>query len=286
MSQKLKIVLVASFVAVDLILLFFVQRQMSDTQVTSASAPLPAGSAPTATSSPETDVPNSGVALSGGGTLFTYDGGACDGSAQPELKRSSDQGRKFTSISLPEGVSAVYGVDPSNRDGFAVTAADGDCKTARYVTKDGGESWDKNKDGSWYVDFDAKKLHSPDGVKDPKCSPVRVNGFDDDNAQVACADGSITGTDDGGKSWKKVGELSNVFAFAYRSDSDGFALAETDKCAAQSFVTTDAGTKWKKGACIDAKDIGGPAANDDILAGVVDGDVYLSDDNADSWAKP
>ena len=299
-TKSLKITAIVLFVFVDLVAAAFAIRHVNQrpvSQGSSLSVPTETPSATVSTSvDPKTEDPTGLVVT--GNVMARFVRGSCDDPAMASLELSTDSAANFKEIALPlaaksdangdrsAAVTSIRGVTLTTPAELSIVGTDADCKSYRYVTENGGQDWKRTDTGDeWYVD--GAKVVTPAGRADAQCEVSSVWPISERNARVGCKDGQIRGTDDAGDTWVGLGALDGLSAVSFSTIRDGFGIAKTDGCASRVYATGSAGGNWEPLGCISdtktAVAIGGAAA---LLAALVDGDVYVSTDQGESWDKP
>ena len=300
MTKSLKITTIVLFVVVDLIAAAFAIRHVNQrpaSQGSSLAVPAESPSATVSTSAdPKTDVPTGLVVT--GNVMARFARGSCDDPAVARLELSTDRAANFKEIDLPLAAESEDNGDPSaavtsiravtltTPTEFSIIGTDADCTSFSYVTENGGQDWRRTDTGDeWYVDGD--NVLTPQGPAVADCEVLSVWPISDRNARVGCKDGQIRGTDDAGDTWVGLGALDGLSAVSFSTIRDGFGIAKTDGCASRVYATGSAGGNWDPLGCISdtktAVAIGGAPV---LLGALVDGDVYVSSDQGESWDKP
>ena len=300
MKKSLQIAAIVLFVVVDLIAAAFAIRHVNQQPASQG----PALSVPTATPSaivstsadPKTEVPTGLVVT--GNVMARFVRGSCDGPSTPSLELSIDQGANFKEIALPlaakadangdrsAAVTSIRAVTLTTPTELSIVGTDAKCKNFSYATEDGGQDWKRtDAGGEWYVD--GANVLTPRGPAVADCEVLSVWPISDRNARVGCKDGQIRGTDDAGDTWVGLGALDGLSVVSFSTIRDGFSIAKAEGCASRVYATGTAGGNWDPLGCISdtktAVAIGGTAV---LLGALVDGDVYVSTDQGESWDKP
>lgn len=291
MRQRLKIASVVALVAANLALLFLVGQKMVDSRV-EADDRLPPR-APSAPATTDTEPPR---AAPGGrqalvvteDVIFRLFSGSCDGKEGAEITVSSDTGATFDDVGLPEEVRSVFSLAARNADDLDLVAAGEDCEPARYVSTNGGSRWEAAEGADvWFMVPQTKQVTSPEGQVNPGCTEnLTISALTDRTARVFCASGALIGTDDGGRTWSRLGTLDGVRAAAYVTRTRAFALAPDGGCATGSYTSDDAGRTWDPVACLDAAPARALAASGDVVVALVGGDILVSEDAGRTWTAP
>jgi hypothetical protein len=232
------------------------------------------------------DVPRmAAVSLANDGFAVSGVRGVCDAKAEPATVRVSERSGKHAAAK-PSGLTTILAAQVGNGAAIALVGQNADCDVVQVESRDGGRTWAEVDDVSlWHVDpQDARRVVSPKGVGKPGCEVVSVSHVTGGTARVACADGTLMGTGDFGKSWTQLGTLTNVRQVAFTTPSAGTALARHNGCAAHAFTTADGGASWVEGGCIAGEPAQGLAASTNGFAALVDDDLYVSGD-AQEWTQ-
>lgn len=300
--------LLAVFVVVDVILVVGAVRHVNgtsaesdipDTATTSAAtSPTPAASASTAapaTSEAPSQLPYDfaaadAVALSSAldGTIVYGTRGRCDDPAT-SVQVSTNGGKDFSSSDT--GLSTTLAVKATSASSITVVGTTTGCDEVRQLTSTNrGRSWTQDDDISlWYpAAQDTSSVVSPGGSSKPGegCVVTTVSQVTAESARVSCADGTIRGSGDDGDTWVSLGRLDNVRVSTFTTPSAGFALARYNGCGANLFATADGGVTWTPGGCISGEPAQAVAATANGLTAVVDGGVYVSDDDGKTFTQP
>lgn len=300
MTKSLKITAIVLFVFVDLVAAAFAIRHVNQrpaSQGSSLSVPTETPSATVSTSAdPKTERPTGLVVT--GNIMARFVRGSCEGPSTPSLELSIDQAANFKEIALPlaaksdangdrsAAVTSIRAVTLTTPTELSIVGTDADCKSFSYATENGGQDWKRtDTGGKWYVD--GANVLTPQGPADAQCEVLSVWPISDRNARVGCKDGQIRGTDDAGDTWMGLGALDGLSAVSFSTIRDGFSIAKADGCASRVYATGSAGDNWEPLGCISdtktAAAIGGAPV---LLGALVDGDVYVSTDQGESWDKP
>ena len=291
MSQRLKIAFVVTLVLVNVGLVFLVREKMADSEAKAAKAPTaePTTSATSATPSAEpTGTPGGqqSLTVAGDDAIFRIHGGSCDGKDSPAITVSTDDGATFDDVGLPENMRAVFMLTAEDADTLDLVAAPQGCEPQRFVSTDGGESWEAAEGADvWFLGPRAR-VTAPVGVVEPGCTEtLTLSAPNPDTARVFCASGVLIGTTDAGETWVRLGALDGVKAAAYATARQGFALAPDGGCATGTYATEDAGRTWTAAGCLDAAPGRALAANRNLVAAIAGDAVYVSEDGGRTWTK-
>lgn len=296
MTTPTKLVLLAAFVLVDVVLVVGVWRHVgqdpptSDVRVPAAAASSAAERQADADNLQEdyTFKPATAVALSiaNDGTILRGLRGRCDGDEPAKLTVSTDGG-KSTDNSATTGLSEILAVSAVSSSEMHVVGATGGCVVSRLTSTDGGSSWRADPSNSvWYPDPDDKSsVVSPEGSNDVGCTVTSLSQVGTSFGRVTCGNGTIRGTGNGGKKWVTLGRLDNVRVASFSTFNTGYALAVFQGCAAQEMTTRDGGRSWSKGGCITGEPAQAIDANDTGLVGLVANQVYASENGGKTWEQ-
>lgn len=286
----------AVFLAVDAVLLVVLLQRTSDARVEAGGGQPITTSTPTA-SDPEAAGPTALEQIDDG-LLARISRGRCADGAQPLLEISTDQGATFKELALPlldstdnTTVRSVLQVRAVSATELTLVGSDERCAERQFSTDDGGASWTESESltppdsaRGWYVDASRTGVVSPTGASDPGCDVVALGAVSDRNAKVACADGSIRGTDDNGDEWVLLGMLDGVDAMTFTAVSDGYAIAAREGCDAAVFATASTGLEWSAVGCVaDVGTVQGLVGTAAQLFAMVDGEVLASTDQGQTW---
>jgi photosystem II stability/assembly factor-like uncharacterized protein len=289
-SQRLKIAVVATLVLVNVALVFLIREKMADSRAEAARA-TPAV-APTTTVLTPTPEPTSrpggqqSLTVADDDAIFRIHGGSCDGRDRPAITVSTDTGATFDDVGLPEDMRAVFMLTAEDADTLDLVAAPQGCEPQRFVSTDGGESWEAAEGADvWFLGPRAR-VTAPVGVVDPGCTEtLTLSAPNPDTARVFCASGVLIGSNDAGETWFRLGALDGVKAAAYARGRQGYALAPDGGCATGSYATQDAGRTWTAAGCLDAAPGRALAANRNLVAAIAGDAVYVSEDGGRTWTK-
>lgn len=308
MNHGLKVAGVIAFLAVDVVLIgvLFRHTNAGNAQTTTDAGDSVSSSKGVAGTSPTTEPTKAAgevtLVAAASGNLIKVTRGTCTSNGRPMLELSNDGGKLFKEVALPllaksddttpgsqaPTVSTILQIDAKSTTEYAAVATDDNCVAHGYVTDDGGASWRKIRSIKvWYLSATGDEVVSPEGASEPGCEVVSLSPFSDRNAKVACADGSIRGTDDNGKNWVTLGRLKGLTAATFVDLRNGFAVAADDGCMARAYSTTNLGLDWKPAGCIDDKksvsSIAGSAGKLEALVGT---EISSSADGGATWKKP
>ena len=301
MSKSLQRALLALFVVVDIVLVIGAVRHVYGTpdqtdepaRSSSSAAPSPSADA-AATPAASEQLPfdftaADAVSLSAAndGTVVYGTRGRCS-DPEASVQVSTDGGADFGAS--PTGLTSVLAVKAVDAGSISVVGTTADCKVQQVTSGDGGASWTTADDISlWYPKADdTTKVVTPDRTSTLRdgCVVTSISQVTDESGRVTCADGSILGSGDNGKTWVDLGRLDNVRVATFLTPSGGYALARFNGCAANAFTTTDGGVTWTPGGCISGEPARAIAATSSRLVAVVDEDVYESENNGTAWTQP
>lgn len=305
MSKSLQRALLALFVVVDIVLVIGAVRHVngtpaqSDEPATSSASAAPSPSADAAADASATPAASEqlpfdftaadAVSLSSAndGTVVYGTRGRCS-DPEASVQVSTDGGADFGAS--PTGLTSVLAVKAVDAGSISVVGTTADCTVQQVTSGDGGASWTSADDVTlWHpVPDDTTKVVTPDRTSTPRegCVVTSISQVTDESGRVTCADGSILGSGDDGKTWVALGRLDNVRVATFLTPSAGYALARFSGCAANAFTTTDGGVTWTPGGCISGEPARAVAATSSRLVAVVDEDVYESENNGTAWMQP
>lgn len=287
------------FLAIDVVLLVLLLQKTSDARVETGIDESVATSTPAApkSSDPEAAGPTALEAIDDG-LLARISRGRCSAESSPLVEVSADQGATFDEVALPlldeadnTTIRSVLQLRASSATNMTLVGSDEQCEERQFSTTDGGASWSESDSltppssaRGWYVDASGTGVVSPAGGSDPGCDVVALGAVSERNAKVACADGSIRGTDNNGDEWVLLGTLDGVSALTFTALSDGYAIAPSDDCEAAAFTTASTGLQWRAVGCVsDEGVVEGLVGTEGQLFALVDGDVLVSIDQGQSW---
>ena len=289
MSQRLKVAFVVALVLVNVGLVFLVREKMADSEAKAAratSTPVPTSSeSPTPEPQSRPGGPQS-LTVADDDSIFRIHGGSCDGKAGPAITVSTDSGATFDDVGLPEDMRAVFMLTAKNAETLDLVAAPESCEPQRFVSTDGGESWEAAEGADVWFLGPGERVTAPLGVVEPGCTnTLTLSAPNPDSARVFCASGVLIGTNDAGESWARLGSLDGVKAAAYATVRQGYALAPDGGCATGSYATENAGRTWTATGCLDAAPGRALGANRNLVAAIVGDAVYVSEDDGRTWTK-
>ncbi|MBD3783133.1 MAG: hypothetical protein IE926_09295 [Micrococcales bacterium] len=201
---------------------------------TGSASPTPSGTpSATATATPEV-APAARLLVSGGGTvLWGMDVGTCERPGRVHVSR--DGGATWQSHDAPGGTIRVRAT--SAQDAFVV-GADSRCRFRLWNTSDGGGTWSDPRSAvaAWGRDADdATSLHRPGGDPVTPCASgadlVDLVGLQETSAVVACSDGRLLRTTDGGSSWGSILQRDGLAALSFSDTGSGVFAVVTPDCA-------------------------------------------------------
>lgn len=304
MKRTTAVTALVAFLVIDAVLVVVLFQRTGDARVevgadqpVAASTPAVPDATDAATSDPEAAGPTSLEAIDDG-LLARISRGRCAAESRPLVEISADQGATFDEIALPlldetdsTTIRSVLQLRASSVTNMTMVASDEQCEERQFSTTDGGASWTESDSltppssaRGWYVDASGTGVVSPVVGSEPGCDVVALGAVSDRNAKVACADGSIRGTDDNGTEWVLLGTLDGVGAMNFTALSDGYAIAPSEDCEAAAFSTASTGLEWQAVGCVaDEGTVQGLVGTDGQLFALVDGDVLLSTDQGQTW---
>ena len=297
MRERLWIVLLAAFVAIDIVLVVLAVRHTStgprssgqSQSVIISGAPSPSRSADGATgsSSPAAESGPVLLAVTSQGVVLRADHGSCSDAQPPIVEVSGRHGRRLHETTV-DGLSQVLSMRAVQGD-LTVIGLDQNCSTATFSSGDDGATWapTPGDDASWHVVAAGRRqvVVTPAGRRRTPCAPKALAPIDSRAARLLCGDGRIEGTGDGGDSWVLLGSLDGAVDLSFQGVGDGVAVAVQDGCPAAFMRTVDGGTTWTRVTCLQG---GAPRAV--TLSGAwavaqVGGRLQLSTDSGGSWRK-
>ena len=304
MRARLTIVLLALFVAFDVVLVTLAVRHTSTIPVAEAgpvSAPPSDATLPSAspsrsiaakpsgsTSSAPAIPPNEPVFLAVGvdGAVLRATRGDCEASRQPAVSVSSNRGAVFRDRSV-EGLTEVLRVEALGNGSLSLVGRNTACAVENWTSIDAGRSWSQafGAPQSWYLAANPRQsvVFAPTGRKATPCAPTGVSSIGSDVVRVLCADGQVLGTSDGGSSWVTLGRLDGAVSIRFTSPGEGVALAAQDGCPAAVMETSDGGATWDRQICLDGENPRAIGAAGDLVVAQVGDVVDVSTDGGASW---
>lgn len=212
--------------------------------------------------------------------------GSCKDTAPAAVRISTDLGKKFVERQSP--VVQVLALDVESHDEVVLTGADINCTVGTFRSVDQGRTWIRSLTvEGWHIDGSGvREVTSPSRTNKPGCDVVSISATDDSLARVACTNGKILGTGNGGKSWSKLGRLDDLRAAIFPAPGNGMALASFQGCAAQGFTTRDGGRTWSEAGCIAGEKAQAIAYNGTTLIAAVSNEIYVSTNKGSTWAQP
>ena len=291
MSQRLKIALIVALVLVNVGLVYLVREKMADSEARAARASASPTPAPTSSESP-TPEPQSrpggpqSLTVADDNAIFRIHGGSCDGKDGLAVTVSTDGGATFDDVGLPDDMRAGFMLTAEDADTLDLVAAPESCEPQRFVSTDGGKTWEAAEGADVWFLGQRGRVTAPVGVVEPGCTEtLTLSAPSRDTARVFCASGVLIRTNDAGETWKRLGSLDGVKAAAYATARLGYALAPDGGCATGSYVTEDAGRTWTAAGCLDAGPGRALAANGNFVAAIAGDAVYISEDGGRTWTK-
>lgn len=302
-NKTMQRVLIAVFVIVDVVLIVGARRHVSQTppasEIPVASAtPTPAQTqqTPGAEQTPATDpaaqteydfdaTRAGAISLANDGALVFGVRGRCSSSAVPApISTSADGGAEVSQTTT--ALVTVLAAKAFNSKDLRVVGQDAKCEVREARSTDGGQSWNEDDVSLWYTDpDDGTKVVSPDGASAPECDVISVSQVTEESARVGCADGTIKGTGNGGKTWTELGRLDNLRVATFTTPTAGYALARYNGCAANAFTSKDGGATWQPGGCITGEPAQAIAASANGLVAIVADGLYSST-TGETWMQP
>ena len=308
MPQKLSIIFIALFVAVDVWLVSEAVQHVN-AEPPGSDVPLaPVTSTPSSPSGTEKTVPTgppaptgttppSGsvaaersdvlLAIASDGTILRARTGDCRGEPG-RVRVSTDGGESFTTAY--NDVPQVLRVVALSRADLWFVEANDKCNPAIRRSGDTGGSWARTARslGAWHLSprVDNTNVHAPSGAVDAGCVAVAIAPVAPTIAYIGCDDGTTRRTIYGGQIWTDVSTVDGLVGLTFANENTGFALATAD-CGAAVLTTVDAGQSWGETACLKAKKPKAIAANPDLSRIVVQagGTLRFSQDGGITWQR-
>lgn len=285
-----------AFAVLVVVLVYLAVAHVRDAPPTGAAVANPT-STPPSTSAPTTTTPSEPIGppdtgssaqvllASAPGVVLRAARGSCDGGAPGSVELSTG-GEDFSAVVGDTGAVEILSLEVVSRHDLAFVGADDACEVSRYVSTDGGASWDQaSTDTGWRLSLDGDQtVQSPTGPVQPGCAVRSVQGLAPLDARVLCRDGDVLGTVNGGATWEVISDdLPGIVAVAYRNLSLAYALASARDCPAAVYATLDAGATWSPTACLEGEQPQALTVDPDGRAvAQVDGVVQVSRNGA-SW---
>jgi hypothetical protein len=186
-----------------------------------------------------------------------------------------------------DGLRAIGGFRVDDADNAVLVGVDGDCERVGFGTSDAGKTWKRLSDvpAIWsLVPGDDGEVHAPSGQVEVPCEPLSVTGLDDNVARLACTDGRVLGTVNGGDDWSILGNNDDMLGVGFVSATTAVGIVESDDCDGIEVVrSTDGGTDFASAYCVEGAGPWGLVAwrGHAVVAGA---DVVArSDDDGDTW---
>jgi photosystem II stability/assembly factor-like uncharacterized protein len=298
-SKILQRVFIAAFVVVDVFLIVGAMNHVNTAPPASGLSDVAAPATPPSTTPgvAATDPaqvafdfdPTTAVALSASnnGTVIYGPRGRC---ADPgaSVMVSTNGGADFAPSKT--GLTTTLAVRAASADRIIAIGTTAECDVKQALSTDGGKTWTTSDDiDVWYPDpDDTSKVVSPTRSSEPAdgCVVTSISQVTPESARVSCADGSLYGSGDDGKTWTALGRLDNIRVSTFITPSSGFALARYNGCAANGFSTTDGGVTWTPGGCIAGEPAQAISATSNGLTAVVADAAFVSADSGQSWTQP
>ena len=306
MRERLGIIGIVAFVALDVVLVFLAVRHTQATppesnidrtvaQTQGAESPNRQDEeSPDGESGPSEDPTEPGsdsdeptyMSVASDASYIRATRGSCEQATAPTVETSTDQGRTFQQANV-SNLTEVLRVQANGADDLWLVGTNRNCEMGLYATQDGGETWRRSRGsaGAWHLvrDRSRSQIHAPSGVLDTPCVPISLSTIDAGVLRILCEAGQIVGTSDEGASWVTLGRLDGAVAIRFTSPGDGYAVAARGGCAAAVMETADGGSSWEELTCLGKGQPRSVAAEGDIRAALVDGDLHVSSDNGSTW---
>jgi photosystem II stability/assembly factor-like uncharacterized protein len=222
--------------------------------------------------------------------------GTC-GSGGGSVALSTDGGKKFSPVDLPDQAAVILRIASSDSDNAWVVAADAECAdVTTYRTSNGGESWEDSQGsaGSWHkVAEAAAEVHAPEGTVDVPCAEgatvAGLSTLSQELAYVLCSDGAVVRSRDSGATWRERGTAKDAVDLDFVDETTGLAVGRGDSSCSGVAVSrsADGGETWEQAGCVETSSSAPP----DISAAgeraylAVGGTVWYSDDTGESWTQ-
>lgn len=238
-----------------------------------------------------------------GDLLVRVMAGSCTTAGGPQLELSSNLGRTFRHIRVPQvddgtGVSAsspavraIVFVEATSPTAISVGAADTKCAVHRYSTTDAGATWKQESAplAQWYLDPKTGVAVSPIGRTDAGCKSGigHIAPITKQTAKVFCASGTIRSTTDGGQVWTSIGKLADASAVVFTGARTGYATVAGTACKSHVYATVTGGATWLPRGCV-VKELVIPGLTGTakhLVSGGPSG-VRLSTDDGKTWKAP
>ncbi|MRJ75567.1 hypothetical protein GEV29_03375 [Aeromicrobium sp. SMF47] len=305
MSKRLGLGLLIAFGIVDVVLVVGAVRHVNGTPPSSnlpaeaapagVPTPSPVGATTTETTSAPAQVryafrASSAVALASAndGTIVYGTRGRCTAGKDAEVSVSTNGGEDFAPVKT--GLTTTLTVRTTGAASITVVGTDDECRAQQLTSTDGGRTWDEVKEiDLWYPSADStRNVVTPAGTSSvgAGCVVTSVSQVTPESGRVSCANGTVRGSGDNGKTWVTLGRLDNVRVATFSTPSKGYALARYNGCGANQFSTTDGGVTWTPGGCIAGDPAQAISATVNGLAAVVADQPYVSTDDGKSWMQP
>lgn len=227
--------------------------------------------------------------------------GDCAAGDVGDLELTTDGGASWVKLDSP--VDEVLRVKLTDANIAWVVGAGGDCVPLFYRTSDRGGSWQGPNGtlGAWhrFPGDGFRSVHGPSKIQEQVDNPcsrraplVELDGVNDFDGAVLCADGSVHLSSDAGLTWAQAGPpVEGAIALSFVSGTTGFlAVAGDDDCAGLAVLRTDdAGDTWDLAGCAsgaDARGLVGLAFGTDqggML--VVDRTTYGTTNGGQTWTR-
>ncbi|MBT9257612.1 hypothetical protein KMZ32_18410 [Phycicoccus sp. MAQZ13P-2] len=171
--------------------------------------------------------------------VWALDVGGCGDPSAVHV--STDGGRRWSTEAAPGGLTRLRPADAERA--FAVGGDDG-CAFRLWDTADSAASWSEPRSATtaWGRDpQDPTLVHVPGGDTGAPCrrsaEVLDLAGLGNGVASVACSDGTLRSTDDGGASWRTAGTVDGLAALALTGPGVGALAALDDGCEGVRVLT-------------------------------------------------
>ena len=162
-----------------------------------------------------------------------------------DVSVSTDEGKTFVPTPV-QGLTEVLGVRAASEKDLTVIGLGSGCKVSRFTSQDGGDSWTRTAGAgpTWHLSpvSSPDTVASPAGPRTPPCTPAAVSTVNDTLVRLLCDDGKVLGTDDTGNTWVTLGSLPGAVDIRFTSAGVGVALAKQKGCAAAVMQSVDGGS--------------------------------------------
>lgn len=217
------------------------------------------------------------------------------------LQRTTDGGRTWTTLTGP--ATSVVRILASSPSSFLVVGATKECTPRLYRTTDAGRTWavSTSTANAWHpLPVPASgavptALHGPSGNVPLPCrrgtTLVALSGITLSDAMLACSDGAVLRTIDGGATWQPRTAVAGAGALSAVSRTEVWvaSVQPVAGCAGvQVLHSTDGGLRWRAVGCAVGAQLGSVGLS--FAGGSVgmlwDGTgVWTTGDGGSSWLR-